>query len=182
MSLGGSFGPGGGLGGGGGQTTTVPPPGFSGGASVPAPAGTTQYGPQPGANAMYGLMDTEGIGAGGVLGIFQGEERFAIIRNEALAQQFINEYESGTLPSGVQAAIDQSYQSGLTSLTSNLAAAGFSGPSSLESSGVAELQTQKSIATQAALEQILQQYFQSQGVALQASQQLQQFSEFEQSL
>ena len=182
MSLGGlgSFGPGGGSSG----PAAVPPPGYSGG-SVPSPSSgssATPYGNQPGYDNWVQLQTQEGLRSGGGQ-IFGNAEAIVIARNEALSEQFINEYESGTLPAGVQAAITQSYESGLASLSGNLYGAGISGSSSsLYSSGVAELQTQQSIATQAALEQVLGNYFQAQGVELQAAQQLQQWTEFEQQL
>lgn len=104
-------------------------------------------------------------------------------QDQQLAQQQLTEYESGKLPPGEQLAIDTAFNTGTGTLTGQLAAEGLDpATSSQYSGGVATLAQQKSIATQQALDKLLQQYFQSQGMAMQASQMVMQYNEFQQQL
>ena len=101
----------------------------------------------------------------------------------ALGNQFLADYESGTLPAGTQAAISQAYTSGEAALTSQLSSEGINPVGSTQYlGGMESLQQQQSIATQNALNELLQNAFQSQGISLQANGMLEQFQEFEQEL
>lgn len=81
-------------------------------------------------------------------------------RNEALATQQLTQYESGQLPTGTQQAIETAYQQGSNQLTQEYANMGRD-PSADTSfgAGMQDLQQQKSVATQQALDQLLQQYY-----------------------
>jgi hypothetical protein len=107
-----------------------------------------------------------------------------IIKNSGnLATQQLNLYESGQLPPGEQAAINQQATSSQGALSGQLAAEGIDPATSSQfAGGSANIAIEKSTATQQALQQVLQNYFQAQGLELQADQTLGQFNQFDQQL
>jgi hypothetical protein len=145
-----------------------------------------QFGPGgPLASMVYGpggpeVWDATAIG--GANNWTNIESEIAALNNN-LGNQFLAEYESGQIPIGQATAIQQSFTTGETALASQLAAEGLDVTTSSQfTGGVEKLAEQRSIAVQAALDQVLQQYFQAQGMSLQAAGLLQQYSEFEQNL
>lgn len=102
---------------------------------------------------------------------------------EAFGNQQLSLYEQGKLPTGTQAAIDLAQKTSLGGLSGQLAAQGLDPATSTQfTQGAATIATEKSIQTQQALQQVLQNYFQAQGIALQADQLIGQFNEFDQEL
>jgi hypothetical protein len=101
----------------------------------------------------------------------------------AFANQQIGLYEAGQLPAGEQAAINEAATSSEGALSAQLAQEGIDPASSSQfAGGSANIAIAKSTATQQALQQVLQNAFQAQGITLQADQVANQLTEFEQQL
>jgi hypothetical protein len=107
----------------------------------------------------------------------------AIWNLERLANQELALYERGELPVGEQEAINLAERSGLGALTGQLAAEGIDPTSSSQFFGGAmQIEQQKAIATENALQQLLQNYFQAQGMTIQADEVLASFTQFDRNL
>jgi hypothetical protein len=88
-------------------------------------------------------------------------------QQESLATQQLTQYESGQLPAGTQAAITKARTEGENTLTSEYSAMGRN-PAADTSFGQGEtnLQQEESIATQAALQQLLDNYMSTSALLL----------------
>jgi hypothetical protein len=107
----------------------------------------------------------------------------ALLTLQGFSKKELNLYKKGQLAPGTQAAIDLAAQSGLGALTGQLASEGIDPATSSQYAGGAEqIALQKSIATQNALEKILQNYFTAQGMQMQAAEILGNFNQFDQTL
>ncbi len=114
---------------------------------------------------------------------FAQGSRNILNQNDQLATSLLQRWQSGQLPPGYQAAIDAAYAGGSAALTNQLAAEGLDpATSSQYSGGVAQLQEQKAIITQRALDTLLSQAFQAEGIELNAAQLLEKYATDEQQI
>jgi len=89
------------------------------------------------------------------------------LSQNALANQFLGEYEAGQLPAGTQEAISQAYQEGANALGQEYSSMGVTPQQSTSyGQGMQQLSQEKDIATQTALEQELQSYNQASQAAI----------------
>jgi hypothetical protein len=171
----------------------IPPPPANNGPNAPlAVSGTPQLGGAFGVSNSANNPDQWGNQPGPMNEtpgqIYSSNLQFSsvddIIRNSGnLSEQQLKLYESGQLPPGEQAAINQQATSSQGALSGQLAAEGIDPATSSQfAGGSANIAIEKSTATQQALQQVLSNYFQAQGLELQASQVLGQFNQFDQQL
>lgn len=133
--------------------------------------------PGPGAGTPMGALGSENQdfpltpGFGGMADVGLGPTinnlGWTAARNESLATQQLMEYESGDLPTGTKAAIEQAFTEGENTLTSEYAAMGRNPAADTSfGEGMTNLQQEKSIATQAALQQLLDNYMNTSALEL----------------